>query len=176
MRKRIDVDPTLDPVAFPAPILGEVYAHARESEPEECCGLITGKEFERYLAVARCRNDMTAHHLRDPERYPRDGREGFYMNERDYLNAARDAEARGETVTAVYHSHVDCGAYFSELDQEFVEMPLYPFPEADHLVVAVSGGKVIEQNLFRRDPESGRFVGRAVASRPHIVDAGESTK
>jgi len=166
LRKRVDADPALEPVAVAAHVLGEVYAHARECDPEECCGLITGKGVDRYLSVARCRNDMTSYHRKDPKRFPRDGREGFYMNERDYLCAAEEAEARGEQVTAVYHSHVDCGAYFSEMDQEFADNPLYPFPDADHLVVAVSGGKVVEQNLFHRDSDTGYFVGYRVESRP----------
>ena len=166
MPQRVDLDPELAPVAIPASVLNEVYAHARETLPEECCGLITGSAEERFRSVVRCRNEMTLQHERDPKAFPRDGREGFYMNEFDYLEATRDAEARGESVTAVYHSHVDCGAYFSEMDQEFAGRPLYPFPKADHLVVAVSGGRIREQALFRRESEGGAFVGRAIQSIP----------
>jgi len=161
-------------VTIPVLILNEVYAHARESLPEECCGLLIGCAEAPFQRAVRCRNDMTLHHRRDPKRFPRDGREGFFMNEQDYLHALREAEAEGATVTAVYHSHVDCGAYFSEMDQDFATQPLYPFPRADHLVVAMSGGKIIDQNLFRREGPSGRFVGRAVASRPAHADETET--
>jgi proteasome lid subunit RPN8/RPN11 len=161
-RRRIAPDPSLDPVAIPAPVLNEVFAHAREADPEECCGIISGDHTTRHRSVMRCRNDMTLHHRRDPANHPRDGREGFYMNELDYLRAESEAEARGELVTCVYHSHVECGAYFSELDQEFAEQPLFPFPEADHLVVSVVGGKVVDRALYRREPGSTLFVGRLV--------------
>ncbi len=69
-------------------------------------------------------------------------------------------------MTVVYHSHVDCGAYFSAMDQEFASRPLYPFPEADHLVVAIAGGSIKEQGVFRLNRESGRFIGFNVVSRP----------
>lgn len=161
-RRRIEPDSALEPAVIPAPVLNEVFAHARESDPEECCGLITGDERLRHRTVVRCRNDMTLHHRRDPAGHPRDGSEGFYMNEEDYLRAEDEAEARGEAITCVYHSHVGCGAWFSELDQEFAEQPLFPFPGADHLVVSVIGGKVVDQALYRREPGGRAFVGRPV--------------
>jgi adenylyltransferase/sulfurtransferase len=160
---RIEIDAGLPAVALPTAVLNEVFAHAREAEPEECCGLITGDDDEPYRHVVRCRNEMTAWHQRDPETYPRDGRQGFYMNEQDYLRAEDEASARGERVTCVYHSHVEAGAYFSEMDQDFAGQPLFPFPDADHLVVSVVGGKVVDQALFRRDAAGAGFVGRLVA-------------
>lgn len=160
MRRRIEVDLDLAPVQLPTAVLNEVFAHAREADPEECCGLICGSDKEPYRSVVRCRNDMTLQHQRDPESYPRDGRQGFYMNEQDYLRADDDAGARGERITCVYHSHVEAGAYFSEMDQDFASQELFPFPAADHLVVSVIGGKVVDQAIFRRDPAG--FAGRVV--------------
>lgn len=160
--RRVEVDSELPPAVLPVAVLNEVFAHAREAEPEECCGLILGDESVRHRQVVRCRNDMTLYHQRDPEIHPRDGREAFYMNELDYLRAAREAEARGQHVTGVYHSHVGFGVYFSELDQEYAAQPLFPFPDADHLVVSVIGGQVVGQALFRREPGPGPFVGRPV--------------
>jgi proteasome lid subunit RPN8/RPN11 len=165
MRSRIEADGDLPPAVIPADVLNEVFAHAREAEPEECCGLITGDARIRHRSVVRCRNDMTMHHRRDPEEYPRDGSEGFHMNEQDYSAAEREAGARGEKVTCVYHSHVGCGAYFSELDQEFAEQPHFPFPDADHLVVSVIAGKVGDPVLFERQPPA--------PSRPPASEAGE---
>jgi len=169
LRSRIDPDADLPAAVIPAAVLNEVFAHAREEEPEECCGLITGDDRVRHRRVVRCRNDMTLHHRRDPAAYPRDGGEAFHMNEQDYLAAGDEAGARGEKITCVYHSHVGCGAYFSELDQEFAEQPLFPFPEADHLVVSVIGGQVVDLALFQRRPAGPShaehrpaFVGRPV--------------
>jgi proteasome lid subunit RPN8/RPN11 len=167
-RERIVVDLDLEPEVIPASVLHAVFAHAREADPEECCGLITGDDTQRYRHAVRCRNDMTRHHRRDPVEFPRDGREGFFMNEQDYQQAAEAAEAEHARVVCVYHSHVGCGAWFSELDQEFAEQPHFPFPGAAHLVVSVLGGKVVDQALFERtEPRQGAgFVGRPVVHGP----------
>ena len=168
---RIEVDAEREPAVVSAAVLNEVFAHAIEAAPEECCGLITGDVSVRYRHVVRCRNDMTLHHRRDPAKFPRSGAEAFHMNELDYLQAQRDAEANGERVQCIYHSHVGSGAYFSAMDQEFAAQPVFPFPDADHLVVSVVGGKVVDQALFERAGASRRglvapFVGRPVVHGP----------
>jgi proteasome lid subunit RPN8/RPN11 len=161
-RGRVDPDPLLLPVRIPGRVMNELCNHALESEPEECCGLLTGHRGERFANIYRCRNDMSARHTADPERYPRDGTRAFLMNEVDYVRAQADAEARGESVTAVYHSHVGAGAYFSEMDQEFAASAFFPFPEASHIVLSVWEHRVAGAGIFERDPTSGRFVGSLI--------------
>ena len=81
------------------------------------------------------------------------------MLETDWEKVVREAEAGGERVTAVYHSHVGTGAYFSELDHDFAAQPGFPFPDADHVVLSVVDHQLRASGLFRRDPHSRRFVG-----------------
>ncbi len=142
--------------------MNEFYAHARETQPEECCGLIAGDSEQKFRTVYRCRNDMTLHHTKDPECHPRDGKKAFHMNESDYLKALEDAEKNGETVTAVYHSHVGAGAYFSAMDQEFAEHELFPFPDVAHIVIAVWDGQVTQLAVFERSGAGGPFEGRCL--------------
>jgi adenylyltransferase/sulfurtransferase len=162
MRQRVDVDETLPPVVMPAPILHELYRHALETQPEECCGLILGTAAERYQDLVRCRNEMTQRHQKDPLRYPRDGHEAFYMTESDYVRAMEKAKEDGREITAVYHSHVGSGVYLSEMDLEYAASPLFPFPDADHIVVSLVEGKVGGVGLFRRGASPGLFTGSAV--------------
>lgn len=166
MSQRIEIDPELPPVAFPRPLMSELYAHALETLPEECCGLVVGTRQEPFRGLFRCRNDVTALHRRDPQRYPRDGRAAFHMNELDYLEAARSAEVRGEQVTGVYHSHVNCGLYFSELDQAHAAHEGFPFPDAKHLVVSIVGRRVEGVGLFESLGAGGGFAGRRVVHAP----------
>ena len=161
MRRCADLDETLRATPMPGWIVNEMCAHALEAQPEECCGLIIGSGAERYQQLIRCRNEMTQRHQKDPIAYPRDGREAFYMNEHDYMRAQEKAESAGLEVTAVYHSHVGSAVYLSEMDLQYAESPLFPFPNADHIVISVLG-KVRGLGLFRRDGPGGSFAGSAV--------------
>jgi proteasome lid subunit RPN8/RPN11 len=143
-------------------VLNELCSHAIDSQPEECCGLVAGIDGDPFRTVYRCRNNMTMLHRKDPDTYPRSGSEAYHMSEIDYFAALQDAKEIGEVVTAVYHSHVGAGAYFSELDQEFAEHELFPFPGAAQIVMAVWDGRVAQVGLFERDPELETLVGRRV--------------
>ena len=162
MKEQIPVDSHTSPVALPGRLLNELCSHALETRPEECCGLVTGLPEDRFRHVYRCRNTMTLQHENDPVNYPRDGHEAYYMSEVDYLRALQDAEAQGEAVTAVYHSHVAAGIYLSEMDQNFADHALFPFPGAAQIVLAVGANavdRVLGAGIFERD-ESGVFRGR----------------
>jgi proteasome lid subunit RPN8/RPN11 len=164
-RTRIDLDPSLPPVAISGRVLNEICAHARETQPEECCGLIMGNGIERFRSVHRCRNEMTLQHKKDPESYPRDGRKAFYMNELDYMKAQKQAEEEGEQPSAIYHSHVGAGAYFSEMDQQFAEDVLFPFPGVAHIVIGIWERQVTEVGIFESEENGAGFVGRQLEVR-----------
>lgn len=160
--RRVDIDLSLAPVEVAGRVVNEFCAHALESLPEECCGLLAGNSIVRFRSVHRCRNEMTKMHQQDPQIFPRDGREAFYMNELDYCRAQEAAAALNEVVTAVYHSHVGYGAYFSEMDQEFAMHELFPFPGVDHIVISTIDRKVGQIGLFTWDANAKLYVGRAV--------------
>jgi proteasome lid subunit RPN8/RPN11 len=164
LARRVDVDASLPPVAFPGRVLNELCAHALETLPEECCGLVLGRGDARFARVARCRNEMTRRHLADPRSHPRDGRAAFWMNEADYAQAQAAAEQIGDEVTAIYHSHVDMGVHLSELDLEYAEHPLFPFPSAAQIVIAVHERRVVGLGLFQREGAGKPFVGLAILS------------
>jgi proteasome lid subunit RPN8/RPN11 len=107
---------------------------------------------------------MTRLHRQDPSQYPRDGREGFHMNEADVLLAQKQADAAGQHVTGVYHSHAEAGPYFSTLDQEFALQLGFPFPEALHVVISVLEGLVKEVAAFARDDSEAGFSGRLLSA------------
>ncbi len=162
MARRVDVDASRPPLVLPGRILNELCAHALETLPEECCGLMLGQVNTRFSQVVRCRNDMTRRHLGDPQSHPRDGSTAFWMNEGDYAHAQALADASSCRVTAVYHSHVGVGAYLSELDLEYAEHELFPFPTADQIVIAVQERQVVGVGLFQREGAGKAFAGRAI--------------
>ena len=160
MSGRIDPNRALPPVTMSARLLNALCEHARETHPEECCGLLAGAAPGEFAWARRCRNEMTRLHRRDPASHPRDGTRAFHMNEADTLRVVEEAEAKGQLVTGVYHSHADAGPYFSELDQEFARQPGFPFPEAQHIVISVIEGVVGEAAVFRRTELGAGFEGR----------------
>ncbi len=138
------------PVGIPARILNELCEHARETEPEECCGLVLSEGRLRYGRTVRCHNEMTKRHEEDPNAFPRDNQAAYYMSTGDVLAVTREAERAGATVTAVYHSHVGAPAYLSELDLSYARHALFPFPDADQIVLSVFEHHVREIKIFVR--------------------------
>jgi proteasome lid subunit RPN8/RPN11 len=114
----------------------ELVRHAREASPEECCGLLLGRDDE-VVDAARARNiaaDPSTRFLIDPE---------------DHFAARRAARARGLDVVGFYHSHPRSSAEPSARD-------LAEFNYPDHLYLIV--GLCVEPaeiSLFRF--EGGNF-------------------
>jgi proteasome lid subunit RPN8/RPN11 len=147
---------------LPLEVVIEVFTHARECYPEECCGLLIGATASTPQRVVRCTNVQSQRHSRGESDL--DARHGFWIDERELMRALREAEERGEDLRAVYHSHIDTEPYLSRAD---VEAALGPggkplWPGVSHLVVAVRDGVVREAVLYDWDATDARFVGRPV--------------
>ena len=160
---RVDLDPELESRTLASDLLHEICQHALDVAPEECCGLLLATPGQKAERAVRVTNVMTKMHAADPAAFPRDARHAYYMSEVEYLRSIQDAEARGEHVVAVYHSHFGQGCYLSADDLAFASHPLFPFPDADQIVVSLLRGKVQDVGVFEpRADAAGRFVGRRV--------------
>jgi adenylyltransferase/sulfurtransferase len=135
---------------YPRALLDAIYAHAREGYPEEVCGLIVGSDEAR-----RCENRQNALHAEDPAHFPRDAKTAYNLGAKDIFFLDKSLRSQ-KPVSAIYHSHVEVGAYFSDEDARAAAPDgelLYP---VDYLVVDVRKDGVRGAKLFRF--ESGRFV------------------
>lgn len=117
-------------MVIPPEILRAVYAHAADGYPEEVCGLLLGPRGEARVDEARrCANAQNELHAQDPAAFPRDARTAYNLGARDLFFVARSL-AGERPVKAIYHSHVDAGAYFSEEDRRAAlaggDEPAYP--------------------------------------------------
>lgn len=99
---------------IPQAIVDEMVAHAREDLPNEACGMVHAKDGE-IVAVHRVKNGAAS-----PYRYEMDPLQMMRLERR------RDDE--GETLFAIYHSHVASQAYPSPTD---VRMAFFPPGELD---------------------------------------------
>jgi proteasome lid subunit RPN8/RPN11 len=104
---------------LPEAYVDEIIAHAREDDPNECCGIIAG-------------NGGSAKHLyravnaeASPYRYN--------VDTKDLLRIYRDLDANGWDVLGIYHSHTGTEAYPSPTD-----VRLAAWPEAYYLIVSLA--------------------------------------
>jgi proteasome lid subunit RPN8/RPN11 len=72
-------------------LLDEIVAHSRADAPNECCGLVSGRDGTA-IEVFRARNEMAS-----PLAYN--------VHPQDLLRITEQIEARGEELAAIYHSH-----------------------------------------------------------------------
>ena len=111
--------------------------------PSECCGIVTG--VDTVLRVHALVNIQERLHAEDPETHPRTSREAYAVDRNEVERIIGEAADKGESILAFYHSHIDCGAYFSQMDKEVQTVFGEPeFPDAVHVVVSVQQGAIHE--------------------------------
>lgn len=98
----------------------DMIDHARSENPNECCGLLGGKD-GAILQVYRCDSAE-----KSPYRY--------YLDPKDQIRVIRELDDKGWDLIGIYHSHTHTEAYPSKTD---VELAFYP----DTLYFIVSLGK-----------------------------------
>src|SRR3954454_14350061 len=100
-------------------LIDEMIAHAREDLPNECCGMIGGRD-GGVTRVVQVENAAAS-----PLRYEMDP-QGQY----DALKAIEDG---GEELVAIYHSHTRSAAYPSQTDVNEAVM----WPEQVYVIVSL---------------------------------------
>jgi proteasome lid subunit RPN8/RPN11 len=149
---------------IPAAVLEEVEraAVAAYSRDEEACGYLEGPAADPLFVdrAVELENLANKYHRVDPEGHPRTGREYFKINALKFERALTDGEARERPVKVFFHSHLDCGAYFSAEDAASMTLGGTGRPSYDlaYLVTAVDGGKVTAHRLFIWDDPTKAFV------------------
>lgn len=127
-----------------------------EADPErEVCGFVVRRGGD--LEVIAIPNVADRYHARDPSRFPRTSRASYLMEPRAQLRVLEELESTGGAVAAVWHSHVDIGAYFSAKDRaDAVIDGVQQVPGAEYLVFGVQGGRVTEVKRYRL--EGSEFI------------------
>ena len=117
---------------IPAALLAEIYAHARETFPAECCGYIAGDR------VVRCTNVAT----NEPLVAGRGDDTAFAIGGGELLAFAKSFDGPAPA-RILYHSHTNGRAYISATDR--AHAGAYP---VQHLVVGVTAAGIAEAALF----------------------------
>lgn len=117
-------------VRVPSLVLDAIAAHARESAPAECCGILIGRGQELVEAV-RCRN------LSDnPNR--------FLIDPQDHFDVMRRSRAGGLEVVGFYHSHPH-----SAPEPSATDLAEASYPDHLYLIVGLLDAPVFRLYRFR---------------------------
>ncbi|MFO0601642.1 MAG: Mov34/MPN/PAD-1 family protein [Polyangiales bacterium] len=139
--------------------LDAVLAHARESLPDECCGLLLGLSGDAPAdEAARFDNLADRYHAADPAAFPRTARTAYVMDASRVRAAIARGAATGRPVRAIYHSHPARGAYFSDEDEAMARAADDLLADVAWLVAGAQG----EVRAYAYDPVRDAFVERVV--------------
>jgi [CysO sulfur-carrier protein]-S-L-cysteine hydrolase len=101
-------------------LIDEMVAHAREDLPNECCGMVGGRDGEAEVVV-RVENAAAS-----PLRYE--------MDPQGQYDALKSIEDQGLELLAIYHSHTKSAAYPSQTDVN----QAVAWPEQVYLIVSLA--------------------------------------
>ena len=118
------------------PSLDVIIAHARETAPAECCGLLLGGR-DQIVEAVRTRNIAG-----DASR--------FVVDPKDHIDGRRKARRRGLDVVGFYHSHPS-----SPADPSATDLAEASYPDHFYLIVSLAGAAP-DVRLFRLD--EGNFL------------------
>lgn len=138
----------------------EVYAHARASYPNECCGYLWCEDdLPRVVACQNAAQDPANAGAR---------RHGFAFAAPDRVAFAKRLDAAGFAI--VYHSHPDVGAFASARDLAAMEAL---GSAVWHLIVDVRQRQTLGARLFAVSPppqaQTDQLFARHAMLKPHEV-------
>ena len=128
---------------IPQKIIDQMIAHAEAEAPNECCGLLAGKE-ETVRRIYQIANLPSG----DPKvadlNVPSDRRFRYVMDPQAQLQAFKQMRREGDELLAIYHSHPHSAAYPSQTD---VRLAFYP--ESYYLIISLENKKTPDVRAFR---------------------------
>lgn len=150
-------------IHLPVSVLEAMAAHARESYPEECCGLLIAlpdpedaSAPRSILAVESASNE-----------FPGERKRRFLVSPEELRTAERRLDRTGRAVVGFYHSHPDHPGRPSRFDQENA------WPWYTYVVLGVDSTAVRESRAFELDPDLQEFREVPVTVLPDRPFQGE---
>jgi proteasome lid subunit RPN8/RPN11 len=106
--------------------MDEIFSHAREDYPYECCGVMLGSASADQKRTTRVRRLENVHEEGHERR--------FLISAQSMFEVERDARQSGDAVLGFYHSHPDHPARPSQYDRDWA------WPWYSYIIVSVMGG------------------------------------
>jgi proteasome lid subunit RPN8/RPN11 len=142
-------------VEYDAALLRAMVAHCEATPDAEACGFVVRRGGA--LEVVPMPNVADRYHAAEPAHFPRTSRTSYVIDPRAQLRLQRELRADAGEIVAVWHSHVEVGAYFSDKDRaDAVVDGVQAVPGAEYVVLGVRGGRVREARRY--EYTGGEFV------------------
>ena len=135
--------------------LKQIYAHAKDTYPHECCGFLLGSF-----------NDSLVRQVRSAANQNTDRTDRFIISGEEYAQIQFDADEAGLDIIGIYHSHPDWPPIPSQTDMESAWEEVY------YLIVSVHEGMPFNTNVWRLNGQGLRRFGWVPLE---IVDAATVT-
>ncbi len=137
--------------------------HAKATFPDECCGFVLAAEGEE--VVRKCRNIQNRLHKEAPDTYPRDARTAYVIHPNDLIAVTKETDTTERQIKAVYHSHPNHPAYFSDKDKADATIWGEPtYGDAPYIVISVYGAEIRDVKAFAWDATTEDFVAVEIVS------------
>lgn len=138
---------------LPDALLRQIEAEGAAAYPNECCGMLFGRDVKSGSVSRRIVDRLVAgsNVFEAGEQYHR-----FSIDPLQQLKAERAAEKEGLALLGYYHSHPDHPARPSEYDRE------HAWPFYSYVIVAISKGKPVDMTSWVLDDASRQFQSQAI--------------
>ena len=125
---------------IPRALVEEMFAHAGECAPEECCGLLGGGDGHA-RSVYRLRNVAPRPSV------------SYEAAPEELFEAQRRMRSRGESLAAVYHSHPRS----NEPEPSAADVRLAFYPSAVYFIIGFDAAGACVLRAFRISEREGRW-------------------
>lgn len=127
--------------------------HAEATYPDECCGVMLGRQVEGRRIVEQL---IEIENQWDEQ----ERRRRFLITPQQYMRAEKQARETGLDLLGFYHSHPDAPARPSEFDRE------HAWPFYSYLIAGVDAGTTVALTAWQlRDDRSGYEEAEIIESR-----------
>jgi len=130
---------------LPAEFARQIEREAVAAYPNECCGILFGRDSSQGRIVERIQAVPNAFDL--SERYHR-----FAISPMQLMDAEKQAAAEGRLVLGFYHSHPDAPARPSEYDRA------HAWPFYSYLIVSIVNGQALDMTSWVLDERTETFA------------------
>jgi proteasome lid subunit RPN8/RPN11 len=137
----------MNAIVLPKSVAKQIESEGSAAYPNECCGILIGKEVDgkrRVERLAPMKNVFDA-----GEQYHR-----FSIDPLAQIEAEKSANDAGLMVLGYYHSHPDHPARPSEYDRTHVP----PWSFYSHIIVAIEKGRPVAMTAWFMNEETEQFA------------------